>query len=186
METDKEMIGYHVGDCALGALLVATSDSGVCAILLGDSAAALVGDLQRRFPNAKLVPGVVAPAHVSQVAQLIAAPRAGLDLPLDLRGSDFERRVWQALREIPAGSLQTYGEIAQRVGAPRSAKEVGEACATNALAVAVPCHRVVRKDGTLAGYRWGAKRKLALLRLEGARLGPTPDLFEEAPSSAVH
>ena len=176
METGKEMIGYHVGDCALGTMLVATSACGVCAILLGDSASGLVGDLHRRFPQASFAAGAVAPGHVSRVAQLIAAPREGLDL----RGSEFKQRVWRALRQIPAGTLQTYGEIAQRVGAPGAAKEVGEACAANSLAVAVPCHRVVRKDGTLAGYRWGAKRKLALLRLEGARLGATADLFEGA------
>jgi AraC family transcriptional regulator of adaptative response/methylated-DNA-[protein]-cysteine methyltransferase len=172
------MIGYDVGGCALGALLVATSERGICAILLGDGANGLVEDLRQRFPRAELVPGMVAPEHFSRVADFIAAPRGGLDLPLDLRGSEFERRVWRALQEIPAGTTQTYGEVAQRIGAPQSAKEVGEACAANPLAVAVPCHRVVRKDGRLARYRWGVKRKRALLEREGARLDAMADLFE--------
>jgi AraC family transcriptional regulator of adaptative response/methylated-DNA-[protein]-cysteine methyltransferase len=180
MESNREIIGYEIGACALGTLLVATSEHGVCAILMGDDAAELVRDLQRRFPQADLIVGAVAAGRFARVASFIAAPRAGLDLPLDLRGSEFRRRVWHALRAIPAGALQTYGEVAQRVGAPRAAKEVGEACAANLLAVAVPCHRVVRSDGSLAGYRWGAKRKLALLKLVGARLGATADLFEGA------
>lgn len=166
----QEMIGYDVGDCALGAVLVATSQRGLCAILLGDDADGLVEDLRQRFPRAELVPGIVAPEHFSRVADLIASPRTGLDLPLDMHGSDFEQRVWSALRQIPAGSTQTYGEIARRIGAPRSAKEVGEACAANPLAVAVPCHRVVRKGGGLAGYRWGVKRKRALLDLEALEI----------------
>jgi AraC family transcriptional regulator of adaptative response/methylated-DNA-[protein]-cysteine methyltransferase len=174
----EEMIGYEVGDCALGALLVATSARGVCAILLGDDAGELVRELRGSFPHAQLIPGVVALGHFAGVARLIAAPRSGLDLPLDVRGSDFERLVWRALREIPAGTTQTYGEVARRIGVPQAAKEVGEACAANALAVAVPCHRVLRKDGGLAGYRWGVKRKRALLEREGARLDATADLFE--------
>ena len=105
---------------------------------------------------------------LSKVADYLAAPAAGFDLPLDPQGSDFERRVWRTLREIPAGTTQTYGEVARRLGAPRAAKEVGEACAANPLAVAIPCHRVVRKDGTLAGYRWGVARKRALLAREAA------------------
>jgi AraC family transcriptional regulator, regulatory protein of adaptative response / methylated-DNA-[protein]-cysteine methyltransferase len=173
----QEMIGYDVSNCVLGTVLVATSERGVCAILLGSDASKLVDDLRRRFPRAELIPGVVAPEHVAKVAELIASPQAALDLPLDLRGSDFERLVWRALREIPAGATQTYGEVAQRIGAPQSAKEVGEACAANPLAVAIPCHRVLRKDGGLAGYRWGVKRKRALLEREGARLAETADLF---------
>jgi AraC family transcriptional regulator, regulatory protein of adaptative response / methylated-DNA-[protein]-cysteine methyltransferase len=162
----SEMIGYEVGDCVLGTVLVATSGRGVCAILMGDDAGGLVSDLRRRFPDAGLVPGAVAPEHFARVVQFIASPRDGLDLPLDLRGSDFEQGVWRVLREIPAGATQTYGEVARRIGAPQSAKEVGEACAANPLAVAVPCHRVVRKDGSLAGYRWGVRRKRALLDRE--------------------
>ena len=183
---DREVIGYELGACALGALLVATSGLGVCAILLGDDAGALAKDLHRRFARARIVPGAVAGGHFERVARLVAAPREALDLPLDLRGSDFDQRVWRALQEIPPGSVQTYGEIARRIGAPAAAKEVGEACAANSLAVAVPCHRVVRADGSLAGYRWGAKRKLALLRMEGARLERGPDLFEGASPNALH
>jgi AraC family transcriptional regulator, regulatory protein of adaptative response / methylated-DNA-[protein]-cysteine methyltransferase len=182
MEKNHEVIGYQTGGCVLGSLLVAISERGVCAILLGDDADGLVRDLYRRFPRARLVPVPV--DGFAGVADLMASPRHRLDLTLDLRGSEFDVRVWHALQEIPAGTLETYSEIAKRVGAPGAAKEVGEACAANSLAVVVPCHRVVRKDGTLAGYRWGAKRKLALLRLEGVRLGPTPDLFERA--NAVH
>src|SRR5262245_14830176 len=154
-----ETIGYQLGECVLGTLLVAASERGVCAILLGDDAAPLVRDLHRRFPGARLAPAAV--EHWASVASFIASPKGSIDLPLDLRGTDFDQRVWRALQEIPAGTLQTYSEVARRVGAPRAAKEVGEACAANALAVVVPCHRVVRSDGTLAGYRWGAKRKLA-------------------------
>ena len=186
METDREVIGYELGDCALGALLVATSGQGVCAILLGDDSGALAKDLYRRFPRARIVPGAVAPGHFDRVARLIATPREDLDLPLDLRGSDFDQRVWRALREIPAGSVQTYGEIARHIGSPGAAKEVGEACAANSLAVAVPCHRVVRADGSLAGYRWGATRKLALLRMEGVRLGQMADLFDALSRDALH
>jgi AraC family transcriptional regulator, regulatory protein of adaptative response / methylated-DNA-[protein]-cysteine methyltransferase len=162
----QDMIGYDVGECVLGTVLVATSGRGVCAILLGDDAGRLVDDLRQRFRHADLVPGVVAPGHLGRVAGFIASPRTALDLPLDMHGSEFQMRVWRALQEIPAGTTQTYGEVARRIGAPQSAKEVGEACAANALAVAVPCHRVVRKDGGLAGYRWGVKRKSALLDLE--------------------
>jgi len=178
MEKVSEMIGYEIGGCMLGAVLVAASERGVCAILIGDDADGLVRDLRVRFPHAALTPSAVAPEHLAKVARLIASPRNGLDLPLDPRGTDFEQRVWRALQQIPAGATLTYGEVARRIGAPQSAKEVGEACAANPLAVAIPCHRVVRKDGSVAGYRWGVERKLALLKLEGARLGATADLFE--------
>jgi AraC family transcriptional regulator of adaptative response/methylated-DNA-[protein]-cysteine methyltransferase len=173
-----ETIGYAIGDCVLGAILVAQSAGGICAILLGDSGGELVDELRRRFPLARLAPGAVEPDALVKVAELIVSPAGGLDLPLDLRGSEFQQSVWRALRGIPAGTTQTYGEVARSIGAPQSAKEVGEACAANALAVAVPCHRVVRKDGGLAGYRWGVKRKRALLEQEGARLDATADLFE--------
>ena len=174
----REMIGYDIGASVLGALLVATSERGVCAILLGNDPGGLAEDLRQRFPQATLIPGGVAPEHLAMVTEFVAAPRIGLDLPLDMHGSEFQMRVWRALQEIPAGTTQTYGEVAQRIGAPHLAKEVGEACAANPLAVAVPCHRVVRKDGGLAGYRWGMKRKRALLEREGARLAETAGLFE--------
>jgi AraC family transcriptional regulator of adaptative response/methylated-DNA-[protein]-cysteine methyltransferase len=158
-------IVFSTGKCILGIVLVARSERGLCAVLLGDDAAALALDLQRRFPQADVREAALQPL-LSQVAKFLAAPATGLDAPLDLQGSDFQKRVWKALQEIPAGSTETYGAIAQRIGAAGLAKEVGEACAANPLAVAIPCHRVVRKDGGLAGYRWGVRRKRALLELE--------------------
>jgi AraC family transcriptional regulator, regulatory protein of adaptative response / methylated-DNA-[protein]-cysteine methyltransferase len=163
----NELIVFSTGRCALGMALVARSERGLCALLLGDDAAALVRELRQRFPGADLREDAVTLApQVSDVLAFLDNPASGLQLSLDLRGSEFEQRVWRALQEIPAGSVQTYGEVARRVGVPRSAKEVGEACAANAIAVAIPCHRVVRKDGGLAGYRWGVRRKRALLELE--------------------
>lgn len=161
-----EEIRYSTGECFLGALLVATSGRGVCAILLRDDTASLRRELRRQFPQARLRDGAVEGSALAKVAAFLAAPATGLDVPLDMRGNAFEQRVWQALMEIPPGATQTYTDVAMRIGAPQSAKEVGEACAANPLAVAVPCHRVVRKDGGLAGYRWGVKRKRALLERE--------------------
>jgi AraC family transcriptional regulator of adaptative response/methylated-DNA-[protein]-cysteine methyltransferase len=158
---------YSSGESALGVVLVAASERGVCAILLGDRAETLVRDLERRFPQAKLRnSGGELDALVAKVASFLAAPAAGLDVPLDPQGDDFQRRVWRALGEIPAGTTETYASVARRIGAPRAAKEVGEACAANPLAVAIPCHRVVRKGGALGGYRWGVARKRALLERE--------------------
>jgi AraC family transcriptional regulator of adaptative response/methylated-DNA-[protein]-cysteine methyltransferase len=158
---------FFTGECVLGRVLVASTGRGVCAILLGERDEALIRDLRKRFPQAHLR---AAPAEldalVATVVRFIAAPAAALGLPLDVQGSDFERRVWRALSEIPAGATETYGSVARRIGAPLAAKEVGEACAANPLAVAIPCHRVVRKDGALAGYRWGVARKRALLESE--------------------
>ena len=160
---------YATGECLLGVVLVATNERGVCAILLGDQAGALERDLQARFPHATLrrANGELEPM-LAKVAEHLAAPAAALDLPLAPQGSDFEQRVRRALREIPAGTTQTYGEVARRIGAPHAAKEVGEACAANPIALAIPCHRVVRKDGSLAGYRWGVSRKRELLAREAA------------------
>jgi AraC family transcriptional regulator, regulatory protein of adaptative response / methylated-DNA-[protein]-cysteine methyltransferase len=170
---------FTTAPCVLGLFLVARSEHGVCAILLGDDAAELAGDLQRRFPEASLhEAGAELAPLVSEVAAFLARPAAGFDAVLDVRGSAFHQRVWKALREIPAGSTETYGHVAARIGAPEAAKEVGEACAANALAVAIPCHRVVRKDGGLAGYRWGVRRKRELLQREGVRIAETADLFE--------
>ncbi|WP_374480093.1 bifunctional DNA-binding transcriptional regulator/O6-methylguanine-DNA methyltransferase Ada [Zoogloea sp.] len=160
-------IRFAIGQSALGALLVAASPHGVCAISLGDDADALARELQDRFPHAKLVgddPDFA--ALVAQVAGLVESPAQGLDLPLDLRGTAFQLRVWHALREIPAGSRLSYTELAHRLGLPRAVRAVAGACAANTLAVAVPCHRVVRNDGGLAGYRWGVERKQALLERE--------------------
>jgi len=164
-------IVFAVGECSLGSILVARSDRGVCAILLGDEPDRLVRDLQDRFREAELVGGDrVFEQLVARVVGFIEAPRTGLDLPLDVRGTAFQQRVWQALRQIPAGETASYSEIARRIGAPRSVRAVAGACAANTLAVAIPCHRVVRTDGSLSGYRWGVERKRALLERE-ARQG---------------
>jgi AraC family transcriptional regulator of adaptative response/methylated-DNA-[protein]-cysteine methyltransferase len=161
------VIRFAVGECTLGAILVAASERGVCAILMGDDADALMRDLQERFPHAELIGGDAGFEHwVAQVVAFVEAPRLGLDLPLDIRGTAFQQRVWQALREMPAGATATYADIAARIGARGAARAVAQACAANALAIAIPCHRVVRVDGGLAGYRWGIERKQALLERE--------------------
>lgn len=160
-------IRFAVGQCSLGAILVAASEQGVCAILLGDDPDGLARDLQDRFPKADLIGGDAGFEHwVAKVVGFVEAPKLGLDLPLDVRGTAFQLRVWQALRDIPAGETATYAEIAERIGAPRSARAVAGVCAANVLAVAIPCHRVIRNDGGLAGYRWGVERKRALLDRE--------------------
>ena len=149
---------------------MAATEKGVCAILLGDDPEALVRDLQDRFPRAVLTGGDREfEATVGKVLSFVEAPGLGLDLPLDVRGTAFQQRVWQALRTIPAGSTASYSEIAARIGAPKSVRAVAQACAANAIAVAIPCHRVVRNDGGLSGYRWGVERKRALLDREAAR-----------------
>ena len=160
-------IRFAIGECDLGSILVAQSDKGICAILLGDDPEALVRDLQDRFRRATLIGGDAEfEALVARVVGFIEAPRIGLDLPLDVRGTAFQHRVWQALSAIPAGSTASYTEIARRIGAPLAVRAVAAACAANALAVAIPCHRVVRTDGALSGYRWGVERKRALLARE--------------------
>jgi AraC family transcriptional regulator of adaptative response/methylated-DNA-[protein]-cysteine methyltransferase len=149
---------------------VAQSERGVCAILLGDDPDALARDLQDRFPNATLVGGDhTYEQRVAQVVGFVEAPALGLDLPLDVRGTAFQQRVWRALRDIPAGSTASYSEIARRIGSPKAVRAVAGACAANMLAVAIPCHRVVRHDGELSGYRWGVTRKRALLDREARR-----------------
>lgn len=158
---------FAIGECSLGAILVAASARGICAILMGDDPDALARDLQNRFPRAELVGSDAGfERWVAQVVGFVEQPRLGLDLPLDVRGTAFQQRVWQALQKIPAGTTATYSEIAQRIGAPKSVRAVASACAANALAVAIPCHRVVRTDGGLSGYRWGVARKRALLERE--------------------
>lgn len=149
-------IRFAVGECSLGSILVARSERGVCAILLGDDPESLVRDLQNRFPRASLVGDDDAFERiVATVVGFVDAPALGLDLPLDVRGTAFHKRVWQALREIPPGSTASYSEIAERLGAPGAARAVAQACSANRLAVAIPCHRVVRSDGGISGYRWG-------------------------------
>jgi AraC family transcriptional regulator, regulatory protein of adaptative response / methylated-DNA-[protein]-cysteine methyltransferase len=160
-------IRFAVAQCALGALLVAVSSKGVCAILLGDDPDVLVRDLQDRFRNAELIGGDSEfERWVAKVVGFVEAPRIGLDLPLDLRGTAFQQRVWQALRQIPAGQTISYTELAKRIGLPSATRAVAQACAANPIAVAVPCHRVVRTDGSLSGYRWGVARKRELLARE--------------------
>jgi AraC family transcriptional regulator, regulatory protein of adaptative response / methylated-DNA-[protein]-cysteine methyltransferase len=160
-------IRYVLTRCSLGELLIAATELGVCAILLGDDPAALRKDLARRFPKAFLSEADDAFADlVAQVVTLIDAPRTGTRLPLDLRGTAFQQRVWQALLAIPPGHTASYTDIAARIGAPRASRAVAGACAANHLAVAVPCHRVLRQDGELSGYRWGVARKRALLARE--------------------
>lgn len=162
-------IRFALGACRLGTVLVARSAHGICAILLGDEPEPLLRDLQDRFPNANLIGGEARfERWVAQVVGFVDAPALGLKLPLDVRGTAFQQRVWQALQKIPLGSTASYTEIAQRIGAPGSARAVAQACAANALAVAIPCHRVVRRDGALSGYRWGIERKHALLNSERA------------------
>jgi AraC family transcriptional regulator of adaptative response/methylated-DNA-[protein]-cysteine methyltransferase len=160
-------IRFAVGECSLGSILVAKSNKGVCAILLGDDPAALLRDLQDRFPQARLIGGDAGFEElVARVVGFVEAPGIGLGLPLDVRGTAFQQRVWKALRKIPAGKTVTYKDIAKKIGAPKSARAVAGACAANALAVAIPCHRVVRNDGSLSGYRWGIERKRSLIERE--------------------
>ena len=160
-------IRFAVGQCSLGAILVAATERGVCSILLGDEPESLVHDLEERFRHAELIGGDGDfEKLVAKVVGLVEAPRLGHDLPLDIRGTAFQQRVWQELTKIPAGSTASYTEIARRLGAPKSARAVAQACAANPIAVAIPCHRVVRTDGALSGYRWGIDRKRELLNRE--------------------
>lgn len=160
-------IRFAIGECSLGSILVAQSDRGICAILLGDDPNALVRDLQDKFPRANLIGGDEGFEQLmARVVGFVEAPALGLDLPLDVRGTAFQQRVWQALREIPVGSTASYTDIAKRIGSPNAVRAVVQACAANALAVAIPCHRVVRHDGALSGYRWGVERKRVLLERE--------------------
>ncbi len=163
-------IRFAVGQCSLGAILVAATEKGVCAIELGDDPDALVRGLQDRFPRAELIGADAAfEQTVAAVIGLVETPRAGTALPLDIGGTAFQQRVWQALQAIPVGTTLSYTELAARIGAPGSARAVARACATNVLAVAIPCHRVVRADGDLAGYRWGIARKRSLLAREAGQ-----------------
>lgn len=164
-----EDIRFAVGQSSLGAILVASSDKGVAAILMGEDPGTLVRDLQDRFPRARLIGGDARYEQlVARVVGFIEAPRIGLDLPLDVRGTAFQQRVWRALGEIPPGKTMTYSEIARVIGAPKAVRAVAGACASNNLAVAIPCHRVVRNDGSLSGYAWGVERKRTLIEREAA------------------
>lgn len=163
-------IRFAIGECSLGSILVAATDRGVCATSLGDDPDALARELQDRFPNAEIVGDDPAfDALVARVVGVVEAPGVALDLPLDVRGTAFQHRVWRALRDIRAGSTATYADIARRIGAPRAVRAVAQACAANPIAIAIPCHRVVRTDGSLSGYRWGVERKRTLLDRESGR-----------------
>ena len=164
-----EIIRFAIGECSLGAILVAASEKGVCCITLGDDPEFLLADLQNRFRKAELTGGdAVFEKLVAEVVGFVEAPRLGLDLPLDIRGTVFQQRVWQALREIPAGLTASYSQIAGKSGSPKAVRAVAGACAANSIAVAIPCHRVVRHDGDLSGYRWGVERKRLLIQREAS------------------
>ena len=167
----NEEIKFAVGQTSsLGAILVASTKKGVAAILLGDDPEDLVRNLQDRFPNARLI-GADRDyeALVAQVVGFVEAPRLGLNLPLDVRGTAFQERVWKVLQEVPVGATVSYAEVARRIGTPKSVRAVAAACAANKLAVAIPCHRVIRNDGSLSGYAWGVDRKRILLDREASQ-----------------
>jgi AraC family transcriptional regulator of adaptative response/methylated-DNA-[protein]-cysteine methyltransferase len=167
-EALTEDIRFGFGECAIGAVLVAASSQGVAAILMGDDQQALHRELTGAFPYARLTPGDAGIEDmVGQVVAFLDAPHQGLDLPLDMRGSALELAVWQALRDVPAGQTVTYGQVAKTLPLPATAQDVGAACGANVLAVAVPCHRVVKADGSISGYRWGVQRKRKLINREG-------------------
>lgn len=164
--TDTD-IYFAIGKASLGSILVAQSQKGVCSILIGDDPEALVKELQDQFPKANLIGDEEGYQElVAKVVGLIETPGTGLDLPLDIRGTVFQQRVWNALQEIPPGSTATYTDIAKKIGMPKAVRAVAQACGANSLAVAIPCHRVIRNDGSLSGYRWGVDRKRALLERE--------------------
>jgi AraC family transcriptional regulator of adaptative response/methylated-DNA-[protein]-cysteine methyltransferase len=163
----NEEIKFAVGQTSLGAILVASSTKGVAAILLGDDAGELVRDLQDRFPSARLIGADRGyEALVAQVVGFVEQPAKGLSLPLDIRGTAFQQRVWRALKQIPVGATVCYADIARRIGAPKAVRAVASAIAANNVAVAIPCHRVIRNDGSLSGYAWGVERKRELIRRE--------------------
>ena len=165
---ENARIRFAIGDCTLGVILVAATDKGVCAILLGDDPQIVLRDLQKRFPRAELLGGEPAfETMVAQVVGLVETPGSALNLPLDIGGTAFQQKVWQALRAIPAGQTATYAQLANAIGQPSAVRAVAGACAANPIAVAIPCHRVIRTDGDLSGYRWGVERKRTLLEREG-------------------
>ncbi len=160
-------IRFAIGECSLGAILVAATDRGICSITLGDEPDVLIREFQDQFGNAELKGGDKEfEKLVARVVGFVESPKPGLDLPLDVRGTAFEIRVWEALRKISPGTTASYTEIAERIGSPKAARAVAKACASNKIAVAIPCHRVIRNDGSLSGYRWGIERKRSLLKRE--------------------
>jgi len=165
-----ELIRFAIGQCSLGAILVASSEKGICCITLGDDPEFLLADLRNRFRKAELIGGDRDfESLVAKVISFVETPQLGFDLPIDVRGTVFQQRVWQALREIPTGSTASYAQIAKNIGNPGSVRAVAGACAANSIAVAIPCHRVIRHDGHLSGYRWGVERKRALLAREASQ-----------------
>jgi AraC family transcriptional regulator, regulatory protein of adaptative response / methylated-DNA-[protein]-cysteine methyltransferase len=167
-----EILFYGIGESALGHVLIARSVSGVCAVLLGADCDELAADLAARFPGARLVANeAMVCDDLAKVVHFVEKPGEGLHLSLDMRGTAFQRRVWEKLRAIPVGQTATYGEVARWVGPLTSPRAVAGACAANPIALAVPCHRVVRSDGALAGYRWGIERKRDLIRKEAVQAG---------------
>jgi AraC family transcriptional regulator of adaptative response/methylated-DNA-[protein]-cysteine methyltransferase len=162
-----ETIRTAFADCPFGRLLVGATDKGVCFIGFAEPDDALMGDLRRRFPQAQIVADDAALAGtVRSVVDFLAEPKQALDLPLDLRGTAFQQRVWRTLCEIPAGETRTYAQLARMMGNPKAIRAVARSCATNPVSLAVPCHRVIGSDGNLTGYRWGVPRKQALLERE--------------------
>ena len=172
-EIYSDAASYAFGISSLGQVLVAVTKQGICAILLGSDRERLIADLKQNFPVAHPAgPNEVPDDWIARIVARIESPAIPFDLPLDLRGSDFEVKVWQALRTLPAGKTMSYSELAEHIGMKgmaKAAKDVGDACASNRIAVAVPCHRILRKDGSISGYRWGVHRKRALLDRESAR-----------------
>src|ERR1700732_1327990 len=163
----NSVIHFAIGECSLGSILVAKSERGVCAVLIGDDPHLLVRDLQDQFPKADLIGDESGYADlVAKVVALVEKPGVGLDLPRDIRGTAFQQRVWKALQQIPVGTTASYADIAEVIGMPKAVRAVAQDCGANTLAVAIPCHRVIRNDGALSGYRWGVERKRALLDRE--------------------
>lgn len=167
LRDQKEDISFTFGKFSLGMVLVAATETGIAAILLGDSRDELHSELIYAFPQAHLIADEAGLADkAAKIVAFLDAPNQGLDLPLDIRGSAREQAVWQALRNVPSGQTITYGQIAKSLALPATAQDVGAACAANVLAVAIPCHRVVKADGSISGYRWGVQRKRKLINLE--------------------
>ncbi|MBX9901349.1 MAG: methylated-DNA--[protein]-cysteine S-methyltransferase, partial [Burkholderiaceae bacterium] len=161
------IIHYAVHECALGQVIIAATERGICAIEFGDKADELIASLRERFSHATLMLAEdQMQAYAEQILQSISQPDSLAALPLDLQGTMFQQRVWQALRTIPPGQTLSYTALAEKIGQPNAARAVASACAANQIALAIPCHRIVRSDGSLSGYRWGVARKAALLKLE--------------------
>lgn len=173
----QERITYVVVPCKFGSVLVAKSSVGICAILLGAETTVPSPALARRFPHAVLIYDETLKSAASKVATFVDDPRRPLDIALDVRGTPFQKKVWQALMQVPAGATATYTDIANAIGAPKSVRAVGAACGANMHAIVIPCHRIVRSDGGLAGFRWGGQgNKSMLLRAEAAEMGPQRSL----------